>query len=441
MFKKITYTQFLAFGFLAIILTGAVLLTLPVSSRDGTPTGFLTALFTATSSTCVTGLVVVDTYEHWSLFGQIVILCMIQVGGLGFMTLIIAFTRLIRKRISLHDQMILRQATGDPGAGIAELLRKVLIGTLIFEGTGFILLAIRFCSMMSFGEGLYNALFHSVSAFCNAGFDILSKYGSSSLSLFRNDPLVNFTLMFLIITGGIGFLVWEDIVNCRLKVKKYTLHTKVVLTTTVILLLSGWILFYLLERNGALAGGNEGQKIMTALFQSVTTRTAGFSTIDQAQLSETSSVITTFLMLIGGSPGSTAGGLKTATFAVLVIGTVCCARNEEQTVAFKRRIDPNVVRQASAIAGIYLLAAIVSAMVICVIEPFGFITVLYETASAIGTVGLTQGITPHLGAASRIIIIVLMYAGRIGGLSFVLALAEKRKHVPLERPLGKILIG
>ena len=441
MFKKITYTQFIAFGFLAIILTGAVLLTLPAASRDGTGTDFLTALFTATSSTCVTGLAVVDTYAHWSLFGQIVILCMIQVGGLGFMTLIIAFTRLIKKRISLHDQLILRQSTGDTKDGIAALLRKVFIGTLIFEGTGFILLAIRFSSMMDFGESLYYALFHSVSAFCNAGFDILGRFGSSSMSMFVTDPLVNFTIMFLIVMGGLGFLVWEDLVNCRHHVKKYSLHTKVVLVTTAALLISGWVVFYLLERRGALAGLNEGQKLMAALFQSVTTRTAGFSTIDQSAISEPSSIVTTFLMLIGGSPGSTAGGLKTTTFAVLIIGMLSCARNQENTVAFKKRIDSNVVRQASAIANIYLSAAIISAIIICVIEPYGFITVLYETASAIGTVGLTQGITPHLGAASRIILIVLMYAGRIGGLSFVLALAENRRRVPLERPLGKILIG
>ena len=442
MFKKPTYTQIIAFSFLVTILVGAGLLCLPISAKSGEWTPFIDSLFTATSATCVTGLAVVDTFAHWSIFGQVVILCLIQVGGLGFMTLMIAFSMLIRKHVSLHEQLLLRQSTGNNhGGGIPALLKKIVIGTLIFEGIGVILLSIRFCDMLGLGKGLYYAVFHSVSAFCNAGFDILSGMGSSSLSLFVDDPLVNFTVMFLIVTGGIGFLVWEDILNCRFRFKKLALHTKVVLVTTTALILSGWILFYFLERNNAFASMTEGQKLMASLFQSVTTRTAGFATVSQGSLSEPSSIVTVFLMLIGGSPGSTAGGLKTTTFAVLVVGTLCCARNNEHTVMFKRRIDPNVVREASAIVSIYLAAAIIGALVICVIEPVTFIQSIYETASAIGTVGLSMNLTPSMGSAARLILIIFMYAGRIGGLSFILALAEKRKRVPLERPTGKILIG
>lgn len=442
MFKKISYNQIIAFSFLGVIFIGAVLLSLPISAQDRQWTPFLSSLFTATSATCVTGLTVVDTSAHWSRFGQVVVLCLIQIGGLGFMTLMLTFSTLVRKRLSLRNQLILRQSTGGSGnETMWSLLKQILLGTAMFEFIGFVLLTIRFCGMLPFGQALYFALFHSVSAFCNAGFDILGSLGSSSVGMFVFDPLVNLTLMFLIITGGLGFLVWEDVRNCRFKFKKMQLHTKLVLSTTAILLVFGWVSFLIVERNGVLSDMSLPQRMLVSMFQSVTTRTAGFASVDQAHLTEPGAIITTALMLIGGSPGSTAGGLKTTTFAVLVIATVCSARNDESTVVFKKRIDPAVVREATAIANIYLSVAIAGAVVICMLEPFSLIETLYETASAIGTVGLTMGITPYLGTASRIIIIIMMFAGRIGGLSFIVALAEKRKKVPLERPIGKILIG
>ena len=442
MLKKISYNQIIAFSFLGVIFIGAVLLSLPISAQDRQWTPFLSSLFTATSATCVTGLTVVDTSAHWSRFGQVVVLCLIQIGGLGFMTLMLTFSTLVRKRLSLRNQLILRQSTGGSGnETMWSLLKQILLGTAMFEFIGFVLLTIRFCGMLPFGQALYFALFHSVSAFCNAGFDILGSLGSSSVGMFVFDPLVNLTLMFLIITGGLGFLVWEDVRNCRFKFKKMQLHTKLVLSTTAILLVFGWVSFLIVERNGVLSDMSLPQRMLVSMFQSVTTRTAGFASVDQAHLTEPGAIITTALMLIGGSPGSTAGGLKTTTFAVLVIATVCSARNDESTVVFKKRIDPAVVREATAIANIYLSVAIAGAVVICMLEPFSLIETLYETASAIGTVGLTMGITPYLGTASRIIIIIMMFAGRIGGLSFIVALAEKRKKVPLERPIGKILIG
>ena len=442
MLKKISYNQIIAFSFLGVIFIGAVLLSLPISAQDRQWTPFLSSLFTATSATCVTGLTVVDTSAHWSRFGQVVVLCLIQIGGLGFMTLMLTFSTLVRKRLSLRNQLILRQSTGGSGnETMWSLLKQILLGTAMFEFIGFVLLTIRFCGMLPFGQALYFALFHSVSAFCNAGFDILGSLGSSSVGMFVFDPLVNLTLMFLIITGGLGFLVWEDVRNCRFKFKKMQLHTKLVLSTTAILLVFGWVSFLIVERNGVLSDMSIPQRMLVSMFQSVTTRTAGFASVDQAHLTEPGAIITTALMLIGGSPGSTAGGLKTTTFAVLVIATVCSARNDESTVVFKKRIDPAVVREATAIANIYLSVAIAGAVVICMLEPFSLIETLYETASAIGTVGLTMGITPYLGTASRIIIIIMMFAGRIGGLSFIVALAEKRKKVPLERPIGKILIG
>ncbi|MHB8130585.1 MAG: TrkH family potassium uptake protein [Mobilitalea sp.] len=440
---KLTYPQIIVFGYLAIILFGGLLLSLPISSREGTWTSYIVSLFTATSATCVTGLVIYDTYIHWSLFGQITILCLVQIGGLGFMTIITLFSMFLKRQIGLRERRLLMQSAGSMGiGGIVRLIRRIAIGTLIFEGLGIVLLATRFCPEMGFWKGLYNAIFHSISAFCNAGFDLMGKYGQfSSLTTYSDDIVVNLTVVLLIIIGGIGFVVWNDIITCRLHIKKYQLHTKIVLLATSALILFGTILFYLFEQKYSLAGKGQGEMLLASIFQSVTPRTAGFNTVDMSVLSESGHLLTMILMFIGGSPGSTAGGIKTTTFVVLLLGAIASARHSTHINIFKRRLDESILKEASTIAAIYLTAIILSTMLICFLQPFEMKDVFFEVISAAGTVGLTAGITPSLNSISKFIIMFLMFAGRVGGLTLALVLAEKRVNVLLNRPIEKILIG
>lgn len=443
MLKKLnlTYTQTIALGFLILIIAGAVLLCLPISSRSGEATPFIDSLLTSASATCVTGLAVYNTWEHWSLFGQIVMLVLIQAGGLGFMTVITLFSYFTRRNIGIRERRILMQSAGNIRlSGTVRLLRKIFFGTLIFEGAGAVLLALVFCPQMG-TQGIYYAVFHSVSAFCNAGFDLMGKFNTASFTAYSGNVLVNVTLMALIVIGGIGFMVWEDILKNGIHFRRYELHTKIVLSATVSLILIGAVSLYITEYSNAFAGMSTPKKWLAAFFQSVTTRTAGFNTVDQGSLSDAGSLISMVLMLIGGSSGSTAGGIKTTTFAVLLFSTAACARNNSSVVIFKKRIDDNTVRQSVAIVTIYMTAVMVFTAVICAIESLPLKKSLYEVVSAIATVGLSMSVTPTLGVASKIILTLLMYAGRIGGLSLVIALAEKRVKVPLDRPTEKILIG
>lgn len=443
--KKVhlTYTQIIALGFLFTILCGSILLSLPASARSGVSTPYLDALFTATSATCVTGLIIFDTYSHWSLFGQVVILTLIQVGGLGFMTVITMFSLFLRRRISIHERKLIMQSAGSMQiSGVVRLIKRILLGTLIFEGAGAILLAIRLCPEMGFSQGVYNAVFHSVSAFCNAGFDIMGKYGAfSSLTGYRGDFLVNFTISILIAIGGLGFIVWSDIIKKRFNVKEYDLHTKIVLAATGFLIVSGTVLFYVFEKDYSLSHLSGGEKLMASLFQSITPRTAGFNTVDMSALSDSGNLLLTILMFIGGSPGSTAGGIKTTTFAVLMLGALTSSRHLKHITVFKRRLDESAVKEASAVFMIYLAAVIVSSLAIGTMETEPLKNIMFEVVSAIGTVGLTTGITSSLGLVSKIILIILMYGGRLGGLTLMLSLAEKKAVTPIERPIEKILIG
>jgi len=439
---KLSYTQVIALSFLAVILTGTLLLCLPISSRDGVWTPFVDSMFTATTSTCVTGLIVFDTYTHWSLFGQIVIMLLIQVGGLGLMTIMSLFAIVLKKNIGLHERRLLMQSAGSTQiGGMVRLIKRILALTAIFEGFGLIVLATRFVPRLGWAEGLYYSLFHSVSAFCNAGIDIMGQFGQSSFVPNVNDPVVSLTLMFLIVTGGLGFLVWNDLIQCRFRFKKLDLHSKLAVTTTVCLIVFGGLLFYMFEYNYAFAGMNQGTRWLASFFQSVTPRTAGFNTVDQAALSESGSLLTMVLMFIGGSPGSTAGGIKTTTFAVLLIASFSCARNEGSVTVFKRKIDNDTIKQASAIATIYMSAVLIATSAICAIERVTIRQSMFEVISAIGTVGLTMGITPTLCSLSKYILIALMYTGRIGGLSLMVVLAERRVRVPIDKPVEKILIG
>lgn len=437
-----TPVRLIVLSFLGIILAGALLLTTPLSSAEGVWTNFVDCLFTATSAACVTGLAVTDTAAHWSLFGQIVILLLIQTGGLGAMTIITGFFSVVRKRTSLADTRMLMQAAGnDSYAGVAKLVRRLFLGTILFEAAGTALLAVRFVPAFGWGRGLWFSVFHSISAFCNAGFDLMGDYrGGASLSAFATDPVVVLTVTALILIGGLGFIVWDDLINSRFRLRVLKLHSKLVLVMTAALILAPFALFLLFENSAAFAGYSLGDKLLLSLFQTVTPRTAGFATVPMASLSDAGLLLTMVLMLIGGAPGSTAGGVKTTTVAVMLICTAASMKKSPPT-AFKRRIEDDIVRQATAIMVIYLTAIIVGACALCVVDAVTLKAALFEVISAIATVGLSVGITPGLGTAAKLILTVLMFAGRIGGLTMAIALTGEQGASPVKFPTGKLLVG
>lgn len=440
---KLSYTQIIALGTFALILTGGILLSLPIASKSKEATPFINALFTATSATCVTGLVIYDTYTHWSVFGQLVILSLIQVGGIGFMTVITLFSMFLKRKIGLRERRLLMESANTMRiGGIVLLVKRILIGTFIFESLGAALLTVRFYPEMDIRQGLYNGIFHSVSAFCNAGFDLMGKYGSfSSLTRYSNDIIVNLTIMSLIVIGGIGFVVWEDIQKNLLSFKKYRVHTKIVLSTTALLIFSGAVIFFITERHGNFSGMSLRESILASLFQSITPRTAGFNTISMTKLSEGGSLLTILLMIIGGSPGSTAGGIKTTTLVVLILGAISSSKGTSEISVFKRRLEDNALKRASSIAIIYICTTLLATMLICSTQSFSLKEILFEVYSAAGTVGLSMGITPDLNNLSKILIIILMYGGKVGSLSMALVLAERKEIVPISRPVEKIIIG
>ena len=441
--NKLTATRTIAIGFLGIILAGTVLLALPIASADGKAVDLLTALFTATSATCVTGLVVVDTYSGWSAFGKTVLLTLIQIGGLGFMTIGVFVAVLMKKNIGLKERGILQESMNMLQiGGIVRLVKKITIGTLLIEGIGAVLLSIRFIPQMGWIRGIGNGIFHSISAFCNAGFDLMGKTEEySSLVSYSGDVLVNITIMTLIVTGGIGFLVWDDLQKKKLRFKEYLLHTKIVLVVTASLLLGGALLIYLFERNHLMADMGAGEKVLTSLFASVTARTAGFNTIDVGGMSASSKLVTIVLMFIGGSPGSTAGGIKTTTFAVMLIFVWANLRNSHGSYIFGRRLEEEEIRKASIVVTINLLLAVAAAVILCGMQSFPMEDVLLEVFSAIGTVGMSSGITRQLNTVARVIIILLMYCGRIGSMTFALSFTERKKVAPVQLPAEKIIIG
>ncbi|MDP4110007.1 MAG: potassium transporter TrkG [Bacillota bacterium] len=439
----LTYIQMIALGFFLIIITGGLILSLPVSSRDGSFTPIVDSIFTASSATCVTGLVVYDTYTHWSLFGQIVIITLIQIGGLGFMSLATLFSMMLHRKIGLRERELMKEAANTTQlGGIVRFTKHILVGTFIFEGIGAFLLSLRFIPKMGLVRGIYNGVFHSVSAFCNAGFDIMGKYGKfTSLTTFHEDYLVNIVIMSLIVIGGIGFYVWDDIRENKLRVKSYHLHTKIVLTTTACLIVIPAIAIFFIEQNGVLKGMSTPIGLLASFFQSVTARTAGFNTVDTGALKSPSLLIVMALMFIGGSPGSTAGGIKTSTFAVIVISMVAVIKNRSTTFAFRRRFEDDVLKRACSVFFIYLGVAFVSAVAMGIAQGFTMEQIFFEIFSAIGTVGLTTGITPHLCTFSRILIACLMYFGRVGILSMAAALVKTPEYPPVLYPTDKILIG
>lgn len=440
---RLSFEQIVVLGYFIIIFVGGVLLSLPIASRSGIGVPLINAFFTATSATCVTGLVVYDSYLQWSLFGQIVILVLIQIGGLGFMTIITIFSVYLKRNIGLHERKLLMQSTGSMKiGGIVRMVKQIVFVTFIFEAIGAILLATRFCPKMGFWDGLYTGVFHSISAFCNSGFDIMGRFGAfSSLTTYSNDYLVNLTIMMLIVSGGIGFIVWNDIIMHKHAFKKYQLHSKIALSATLALIIVGTCLFYVFENQYSLADMPFSEKVLTSMFQSITPRTAGFNTVDMGSLSESAHLLTILLMFIGGSPGSTAGGIKTTTFVVMIMGALASSRHHSHINIFKRRLDEHIVREASAIATLYTFLILSSTLIISYIQEFELKDVLFEVVSAIGTVGLSAGITPTLNDPSKMVIMLMMFAGRVGGLTLALVLANKRTSTQAIRPIEKIMIG
>lgn len=443
---RIKPVQSVAMGFASIILIGAVLLTLPCASKSGTSQGFLTALFTATSATCVTGLVVVDTYTTWTIFGQIVILLLIQTGGLGFMIVATIFSLILGRKISFQERLVLAESINkDDVEGVVNLTRKIILGTFLIEGTGAALLSIRFIPMMGIVRGIYYGIFHAISAFCNAGFDIMGRFGKfCNFAPFVEDPLVNLVVMVLIIMGGLGFTVQNDIFSTK-SFSRLHLHTKIVVITTASLLIGGFLFFYIVEYNNPQTLGplSPGGKILAAMFMSVTPRTAGFNTISQSGMRTASAFFTIFLMFIGGSPGSTAGGIKTTTIAVMVMTAFAVARGHSETDAFQKRIPQSILKKAFVLAFIGFSWLCTVTMVLVLADNVTVIQALFESASAFGTVGLTLGITPTLSTTSRIALIVSMYFGRVGMLSIIAALSHRpeRNQPVFSYPEEKIAIG
>lgn len=442
--RKFSQTRIIALGYILIIIVGTLLLMLPAASQSGKSAGFVPAMFTAVSASCVTGLVVLDTATSWTVFGQAIIITLIQIGGLGFMTIATMFSMLLKRRMGLREREIMVESINTQHiGGIMLLTRKIIAGTVLFETCGALLLATRFIPRFGPVKGIWYSVFHSVSAFCNAGFDLMGiTEPYASLTGFSDDFVVNFTLCTLIIIGGIGFLVWDDIGKKKLRFKYYQLHTKLVLTVTAILLVVPSILFFVFERDFTNAGLGLGHSVLNSVFDSVTARTAGFNTTDTAALSPASKILTIFLMFIGGSPGSTAGGIKTTTLAVIAVSTFNGITRRQSKGVFGRRLEKDAIHKASSVAFTNISLAIFGIIAICAFQPTLDIgDIIFECVSAIGTVGMSTGITRSLTLAPRLIIAFLMFCGRVGSVSFALALMEKRAAPPIKNPREKITIG
>ena len=437
---RLSSFQIITGGFACVILVGALLLMLPISSAGGLWTPFHETLFTATSATCVTGLSLFDTWSQWSGFGQIVLLCLIQIGGLGFMSAATLIVFILRRRIGLKQRLVMAQAlsVGDIN-GIVRLQRMVLKGSFLIEGIGAAILFLRFLPEYGWFQALKWGVFHSVSAFCNAGFDILGRVDAlyPSLTAYMADPLVNIVIMLLIIVGGIGFLTWDDVCTHRLHLRRYRMQSKVILSTTALLIVLPATLFFLTD----FAALPTGERVLASLFQAVTPRTAGYNTADLTKMGDTSQAVTILLMLTGGAPGSTAGGMKVTTLAVLIANAVAAFRRREDPQLFHRRLEHSAVRNAAAILLLYLGLTFAGAAVISTAEELPLGACLYETASAAGTVGLTLGLTPQLGVLSQSILILLMYFGRVGGLTLIYAAFSGHDLTCARYPQEKITVG
>lgn len=436
---KMSPPRILAMGFAGLIIMGAFLLNLSISSENGESIGFINALFTSASAVCVTGLVVVNTTYHWTLFGQIVIIVLIQMGGLGFMTMATIGALILGKKITLKERLIIKeQLNSETMTGLVRLTKYVILSTFMIEGIGALLLATRFIPEFGFIKGIWFSIFHAISAFCNAGFDLLG----DSIAPYASDYIINLTISFLIIIGGLGFTVYIDITRNK-KFNKFSLHTKLVLLISAGLLIIGTIMFYILESGNLQIMGNLSisEKILASFFQSTVTRTAGFYSVNFTALHDTTRFLIILLMFVGGSPGSTAGGIKTTTFGSLVLATISVIKGNRDVVAFKKRISYDVINKSIAIIMIGLIWIGAVAFTLTVTEEAGFLDILFETTSAFATVGLTTGVTPDLTDFGKFIITLTMYAGRVGPLTLAYAFSRQHKHHNIKYSEGNIMVG
>ena len=445
--KKLSTTQIIMLSFLALILLGSVLLALPISAADGQAVPYLDALFTATTATCVTGLVTLPTFSTWSLFGQIVILILIQIGGLGVVTVFSAVMILLHKRMGIGNRLLLQDAFNLNGLfGIVRFVKRVVLGTFLVEGIGALLYLPVF--VPEFGlRGIWISVFTAISAFCNAGIDII---GDNSLCNYATNPMVNLVTGLLIILSGLGYIVWWDVLQIgkrgtrRHRFRDLTLHSKIAIVTTLILVFGGGLLIFLFEYSNPLTIGNLslGDKLQVSLFQSVTTRTAGFASVPQENLTNASSILCLLLMFIGGSPVGTAGGIKTVTIAVLAVSALATIQNKNDVTLFHRNIPKQAINKAVAVTAMSFAIFFVSTMLLSAVTQADVMDLLYETVSATATVGLTRDLTPSLNGAGKAIPIATMYLGRVGPISLALALNSKTKHQNIiKNPTEEISVG
>ena len=441
-FLRLTTTQIIMLSFLGMILLGSLLLSLPISAADGVPVPYLDALFTATTATCVTGLVTLPTFSTWSIFGQIIILLLIQIGGLGVITIISAFMILLQKRMGIGDRLLLQDAFNlNTLSGIVRFVKRVLAGTFLVEGVGAVLYMIVF--VPEFGaRGVWISIFTAISAFCNAGIDII---GPNSLCDYATNPIINLVTAALIILSGIGYIVWWDVLRVGRKgFRSLTLHSKIAISTTAILIFGGGLLIFLLEYGNPLTIGTLSffDKLQVSFFQSITTRTAGFATVPQQDLTNASSMLCLLLMFIGGSPVGTAGGIKTVTVAVLVVSALATIQNKNDVTLFHRNISRQAVNKAVAVTAMSFAILFASTILLCAVTDAGALDVVYETVSATATVGLTRDLTPNLNSAGKAIIIATMYLGRVGPISLALALnSSKKQRNLIKNPTEDISVG
>lgn len=436
--------QILAIGFALIILIGGIFLSLPICNNSGESIPFINGLFTSTSASCVTGLIVYDTFTQYNFLGQFIILLLIQVGGLGFMGIAMAFSFTLGSKITLFQRSMLMESISTLHiGGVVKTIRRMLIGTGAIESIGAIILATRFIPIVGFPQGLWYGIFHSVSAFCNAGFDLMGRFSPySSLTGLASDYIINFTIMALIVVGGIGFIVWNDIVDFKLKLKKYSLHSKIMLTFTAGLIVVSSIGFFFIEGNYAFSNLSLGDKAVASMFQAVSPRTAGFNTVDLTELSTGGRFLTMLLMFIGAGPGSTGGGIKITTFVTIVLAIISYSKNYNDLSIYRRRLEDGAQRKAFCSASSYLTSVLVALLFFVIANPtIPFDSCLFEILSAIGTVGLSLGVTTQIGIFSKLILITLMYCGRLGSIAVAVAIARKRLIPKISFPTEKIVIG
>lgn len=441
--SRLNAVQVLSIGFAIVILVGAIILTLPISSVSGESTSFIDAIFTSTSAVCVTGLVTVDTGTHWNTFGQTIIIILIEIGGMGFMSFTTFIAILLGKKITLRDRLLMQEAMNTFNIeGLVRMVQYVFALTFSVQFFGALLLSTQFIPEFGFSKGLFYSIFHSVSAFCNAGFDLFGNF--NSVTGYSSNVVVILTLSALIIIGGLGFTVWLEIYNYNKNSKKFSINSKLVLSVTVFLLIFGFICIFVFEYNNihTIGGMSLKDKILNSFFASVSPRTAGFNSISTDDMTMSGKLITIILMFIGGSSGSTAGGLKTATFGVLVLTLMSVLQGREDTEVFGKRFSKDLVYKAFTLFFIAMTLVLMVTMILTIVQPEqSFINLLYEATSAFGTVGLTTGVTQQLTFAGKIVIIITMYCGRVGPLTVILALLNKKKKKGYRYPEGKILIG